>query len=494
MEAGTGFWGWFAHMIPFILLAGSFAYSLPAALHAIMTKDQVAAAVGWVGIIMLSPVIGATLYYCFGINRMRRRWRRHNRTGPPRDVWSREVARAAHLDDLVIDTRLGDGLSPFPMTTGNMIQPLWGGGQAYAAMIAAIDAAQSSIALQSYIFDTGAVGERFRRALCAAHARGVAVRVLFDAVGARYSIPTMAAKLAKDGIPVARFLDNYFIWHLPYANLRNHRKIMIVDGRVAFAGGMNIRNEFDRADPDKPDALDTHFRIQGPLVEQLMLVFEEDWFFTTKEKLGGLPWYPEHDTPPPPARADDEAGNRHRNALARAVPSGPDARYPANMLLMMGAIAGATRRVMICTPYFLPNQELIAIIKLAARRGVRVDVIVPERSNLRLVDMASRAQLPALLAYGCRAWKVRGPFDHSKIMVVDDEYAIVGSSNFDTRSLRLNFEFDMEVYHRGLVAELCARLDTKMEQAREETVSSLHNRHFLRRVVERCVWLFSPYL
>lgn len=477
---------------PYMLIVASFSYSLPAAFHAVMTKEQVPAAVGWTAIIFLSPFIGASLYYCFGINRISRRWRRLNRVGPSKAVSAREAVNEGIREDLPVDTRLGDSISPFPMTTRNRIQPLWGGREAYPAMIDAIEKAEKTIALQTYIFDTGKVGTRFRTALREAKARGVEIRVLIDAVGSRYSIPSMAGKLKRDGLNVARFLNNYFTLNLPYANLRNHRKVMIVDGAVAFTGGMNIRDEFDMPDGEKKCARDTHFKIEGLLVEQLLAVFEQDWFFTTKEKLDPILWYKPH---PAPAMGVDEAdGEVMDRAIARAIPSGPDTHQPRNLLMMMGAIASARNQIIICSPYFIPNPELIAAIQLTAQRKVQVDIIVPERSNLRMVDMAANAQLHQLISYGCRVWKTEQPFDHTKMMIVDDEYAYIGSSNLDTRSLRLNFELDVEIYQRELVAALRKYMEQEIGRARQETLASLKGRSYVRRLLERIVWLFSPYL
>lgn len=497
----TGF-DW-QHYWPHVVLATSIVVGVAAALHAAMTKDDVRAAIGWVGVIVFSPIFGALLYLLAGINRIRRSQvsqrrhaaeLRHARAAAasppapapepapsPAPAPAPPIQLAAVPVELASLRRLGDHVASFPLTDGNRVHLLDSGDEAYPAMLAAIAAAERSVALQSYIFDDDAVGRRFADALAAAKRRGVEVRVLIDAVGARYSRPPITRRLAEGGVTTALFMGNLIGFRLPYANLRSHRKVMVIDGAVGFTGGMNIRAEFMAGDGGPARSRDTHFHVEGPVVAQLATAFSQDWYFTTEERLGGPAW-----AAATAARAD--------GVSARIVPSGPDRNLSSNHTIIMGALAVARERVRIASPYFIPDLQLVGALTVAARRGIAVDVVIPAANNLPLVDHAMTAQLDQVVRAGCRVWRAEGMFDHSKLMAVDGAWAYVGSSNLDSRSLRLNFELDLEVYDAALATAVEARIDAQIAGARAETMETLKARSFPIRVRNRAVWLASPYL
>jgi len=471
---------------PHLFFVLSTIAGLAAAVHAAMTKDEVRAAIGWAGVAMLSPIFGAALYLVAGVNRVRRssvmRKRARTRRGRAADNEDSDSATLARLP-LASLARLGDNVSQFPLTFGNRVTPLVGGDAAYPAMIEAIRSAKKSIALASYIFDHDTAGLAFVEALAEAQARGVAVRVLIDAVGARYSKPPLPFLLRQRGIPSALFMGNIIMGlKLPYANLRSHRKILVVDGRIGFTGGMNIREHFLSSAMGEHTARDTHFRFEGPVVEHLLTVFAEDWHFVTRELLDGPIWF---------GRASPVAD---ADVAARAIPSGPDHTLESNHTMIMGALAAAERRVMICSPYFLPDQQLVGAFGVAARRGIEVDIVIPDTNNLRLVDYAMTAQLDQVIRRGCRVWRARGVFDHSKLMTVDGVWSYIGSSNLDPRSLRLNFELDVEVHDPKLASWIEAHISERMANAVPETLQSLAARPLVERRRTGGVWLPSPSL
>lgn len=494
------------HYWPHVVLATSIIVGVAASLHAAMTKDDVRAAIGWVGVIVFSPIFGAVLYLLAGINRIRRsqvsqrrhaaelRHARGSRTAAtpaaaaaPAPVQGPVAAPGSPIQlapvpaELASLRRLGDHVASFPLTDGNHVRLLDSGDEAYPAMLAAIAGAQRSIALQSYIFDDDAVGRDFAEALAAARRRGVAVRVLIDAVGARYSRPPITRRLAAGDVTTATFMGNLIGFRLPYANLRSHRKVLVVDGAVGFTGGMNIRAEFMAGEGGPARSRDTHFHVEGPVVAQLATAFSQDWYFTTEERLAGAEWAVA--TTPHPG-----------GVSARVVPSGPDRNLSSNHTIIMGALAVARERVRIASPYFIPDLQLVGALTVAARRGIAVDVVIPAANNLPLVDHAMTAQLDQVVRAGCRVWRAEGMFDHSKLMAVDGAWAYVGSSNLDSRSLRLNFELDLEVYDPALATAVEARIDAQIAGARAETMETLKARSFPIRVRNRAVWLASPYL
>lgn len=477
---------------PHILVALSIILGVPAAIHATMTKEEVRAAIGWVGVIMLSPVVGPMIYAIGGVNRIRRKTLNLSREGLLAAGWhhmaeydvSNEHMHVTYGGALAAMQRLGDTVGRCKLTSGNRISILSTGDEAYAAMLAAIDAAERSILLETYIFDRDKAGERFVVALSAAVARGVEVRVLIDAVGARYSIPSIVSELQRANVPTDVFNGNIVMGlRLPYANLRTHRKILIVDGSVAFTGGLNIRAGFCAEFAGEAAALDTHFRLSGPVVSDLFRIAYEDWRFSGGDDLSHEAW---QIAPPPDAPGD--------GMLARVVPSGPDKSLETNHRMLMGAVSVAKKHIHIMSPYFLPDRELISAIVTAARRGVEIDIVVPSSNNLKLVDLAMTAQFDQMLKHGCRIWRASGAFNHSKLTVIDGVWSYVGSSNIDPRSLRLNFEVDVEVIDPDFADLIDRRIAAALSQAEEVKLDELRARPFAQRLVERVTWLGSPYL
>lgn len=476
---------------PHLLGLLSLMLSAAVASHAAMTKDDVRAAIGWVGIIILSPVLGPLIYAVGGINRIRRASIvSHRKRGPgahplpePFAVSDTDVARVFGRRFAALKT-LGDKAARRYLTTGNAIAVLRTGDEAYAAMVAAIAAAQRTILLETYIFDRDPLGLRIADALIAAVGRGIAVRVLIDAVGARYSVPSIVGYLQKGGVPVDVFNGNIIVGlRLPYANLRTHRKLLIVDGQVAFAGGMNIRRDFASEFAGEAAAHDTHFRIEGPIVEDLFSVAAEDWRFASGEELAGETW-----------AITPQAASRGPAVVMRAVASGPDASIETNHKLLIGAFSVARTSIRIMSPYFLPDRELTSALVTAAQRGVAVDIVVPDVNNLVLVDRAMWAQFDQVLKDGCRVWRATGSFDHSKLLAIDGAWAYVGSSNLDARSLRLNFEIDLEVLDADFAGGVERRIDAVIAKARPVTLKGLQARPLPLRLLDRMLWLCSPYL
>jgi cardiolipin synthase len=362
------------------------------------------------------------------------------------------------------------------------VQPLVNGDEAFPAMLAAIESASHSISLVSYIFDNDASGEQFAAALGRAVKRGVAVRVLIDAAGTRYSSPPITRRLKSLQVPHARFLPASLFtpWRVATINLRNHRKILVVDGQTAFAGGMNIRHGNMLADHPKSPVQDLHFRIEGPVVTQLQDAFANDWAFATGEILDGSIWFPRL--------------RGHGKVIARVITDGPDADFEKARWMLLAALAEAQTSVQILTPYFLPDLALVSALNLAALRGVRVDIILPGKNNLPFVHWASRATWWQMLEHGCHVWLTPPPFDHSKLMVVDGHWMLLGSANWDARSLRLNFELNVECYGRDLAQAMAAIAGKKLLGAHEVTLAEVDARTVPGKLRDATARLFSPFL
>jgi cardiolipin synthase A/B len=467
----------------------SLLLSVLASLHLLLYKRNIRARIGWLGLVWLVPLLGVFLYSLFGINRIRRKANllraRTERVHLPISVPPKHSQQALQSleqsrGQLVGMVRMLDKVGTRPLVPGNTIRPLLNGEQSYPAMLEAIEQAKISILFVTYIFDNDAVGQQFAEALSQAHARGVEVRVMVDAAGLRYSRPTIERTLKEKGVPFAKFLPVSLPLRAPYINLRNHRKIMVVDGTIGFTGGMNIRQGHMLSSSSTALVQDIHFTLQGPVVAHLAEVFAEDWAFSTSEKLSGEQWFPEQ--------------KLRGTSLARGIADGPDEDIDQILWTFHGAIASATSSIRIVSPYFLPDSSLIFALNVAALRGIQVDIVIPEFSNILIVQWAMRAHLNQLLGNGIRIWMTPPPFDHAKLMVVDNMWSLFGSANWDPRSLRLNFEFNVECYEQELAEQLNILIETRIQQARMLTKEELHNDPWWIRIRDSAAQMFVPYL
>lgn len=444
------------------------------AVHALLTKRDPRSALGWIATCWLLPFAGTVLYLLFGVNRVRTR---------ARQLRARSTAAGGGIDsqlpqDLATQlTRIGDAVTQRPRLPGNQVVALENGENAFPLMLAAIRAARHSVWLSTYIFETDAVGREFIAALAGAAARGAQVHVLVDGIGEWYSWPHAVRLLRRAGVRAARFLPPRLAMPVFALNLRNHRKLLIVDGETGFVGGMNIGGrEVGKAHQRR--MADLHFHVRGPVVSQLAECFAVDWQFAAGETLA----------PPPVARAD--AGD----CVCRVITEGPDEDADKLLFVILGAIAAARRQVLIMTPYFIPPPELTAALQTAALRGVEVCLVLPERSNLRYVDWATQRWLPPLLERGIEVWLQPPPFSHTKLVIVDGAYAQIGSANIDPRSLRLNFEIAVEVYDDTVCAQLSKYVLSARTHAARLPAGPFPGQSLAGRVRDSLFWLLSPYL
>ena len=474
------------------------AGSVAVTTHVLLRRATPTSAAAWIGLAWLAPGIGAVLYVLLGVNRIARRGRRLRRH--PVDAPEAHACSVIDPPHLAPLGRAGAALTGRPLLAGNGVRLLHHGEAAYPAMLAAIAAARHSIALSSYIFRHDATGRRFIAALTAAQARGVAVRVLIDGIGGGWLGARTWRALRRAGVPTARFLHSHMPWRMPLLNLRSHRKLLVVDGAIGFTGGINIGDE-NLEQPGRPPRRslvrapssllprrrrgirDTHFRLDGPVVGQMMAAFAEDWEFVTNEALRGPLWFP-----PDATALAHTAGT----ALARVATSGPDHDLECIKLLMMSAVTAARTRIRIVTPYFLPDDALATTLALAALRGVRVEILVGARSDSRVLDWAMRDGLLAMVEAGCVVLWSAPPFNHTKLMTVDGAWCLIGSANWDRRSLRLNFELDVELHDRAATAQIDALINATPR--RLATLRELRDRPLAQRLRDAAARLLLPYI
>ncbi|WP_020180782.1 phospholipase D-like domain-containing protein [Methylopila sp. M107] len=441
-----------------------------------LNKRDVRAAIGWIGVAWLSPFLGAALYLGFGVNRVHRKARRlrglkqtYGGDGELRDPAETPRER--------LQVAVG-AITGFDLQQADVDQILHSGDEAYPRMLAAIAGAQASVALSTFIFRLDEPGRKFIDALVAAHKRGVEVRVLIDGMGGGFFRSAAYRALRAEGVPAARFLHSVWPWRMPLLDLRLHKKALIVDGRVAFVGGLNIAAENLVSAPADARVRDAHFRVVGDVVRQIADGFDDDWAFATREDTSDI------SRPASRAQASGE--------VARAIASGPDQAVGQLTMVLLSAISSAQRSIRIATPYFLPDEQLLTALSLASFRGVDVRLVTPAKNNHPWIAWATRAHIRPLLESGCSLYHSPPPFDHSKLMTVDEEWSLIGSANWDARSLRLNFELAIEVYDREFSGRVSALIDEKC--AAPVRLSDIDGRLFVTKLRDATIRLALPYL
>ncbi|MBN2644514.1 MAG: cardiolipin synthase [Desulfuromonadaceae bacterium] len=474
-----------ASLIWILLLYG---FSVLAVIHILLNKQDPRAALGWIAVCLGLPGFGAFGYWLLGCNRIRTRARSWQSSGSGIHLpanWETLHAEPAVLrppfqtQNYTLLRQLSDEVTRRPLVDGNRVDPLFNGEQAYPAMLEAIEQATKTICLSTYIFDTQETGRSFAASLIRAAQRGVEVRVLVDALGELYTWPRVRGQFRSTSVRFALFLPFSLSRRGLHTNLRNHRKLLIVDGQTGFTGGMNISRRHCVQSPGRRQpVVDVHFQIRGPVVSQMHEAFLEDWHFTTGEMFQQLhPLAPTDGT-----------------SLCRGVSAGPNEEYEKLVWIISGALSCARRRVAIMVPYFIPDQAMIVALCGAALRGVVVEIILPERNNLPFVAWASRASFEQLLQYGVRIAYQPGPFNHSKLVLMDEHYALIGSANLDPRSLRLNFEFNLEVYDEDLNRQLQQYFDQVLSTCEPVTCRSMQQRRLPLKLRDSFFRLFTPFL
>lgn len=455
---------------------------MSAAIHALLHKRNPGAAFSWIIVSIFIPFFGPLFYYVFGINRIRRKAAKL-KSGIDFTYPGLDRQKASFIADLYEVNpsfqplcALSEAITHQPLLKGNHIQTLKNGEEVYPAMLADIHQAQKTIYLSSYIFDTDSIGSEFIEALAEACTRGITVKVLIDSYGETFQLPWASTLLKRKKVPVACFLPIFPVLRI---NLRNHRKILLIDGKIAYTGGINIseRHMANNIHNHKR-VIDIHFRLTGPIVRQIEHIFASDWYFTTGEHFVPDPFWP------------PQSGE----ILCRTIIDGPDNDIDTYIETLISAFNAAKKRICIMTPYFIPPQIIIASLNAAALRGVKIDIVLPSRTDNPYIGWATQRILWELLRRKVNVYYQPPPFVHSKLILVDDYYAQIGSVNMDTRSLRLNFELAVEVYNQETGVLIQHYIDESICRAAVVNLADIENRPLLIKIRDAAAWLLSPYL
>ena len=369
-------------------------------------------------------------------------------------------------------------LAKMPFTTGNDAEVLIDGEATFASIFAGIEKARDYVLVQFYILRDDRIGRELQERLLERVRAGVRVYILYDEIGSHQLPRRYVRQMREAGIRIESFHTVGGRANRFQINFRNHRKIVVVDGRHAWVGGLNVGDEYLGRDPKIGFWRDTHVHVQGPVVQAAQIAFLEDWHWACDE-LPTLNWDPQ----PSPTGACREV---------LALPSGPADDLETCTLFFVAAINAATSRLWIASPYFVPDEQFITAVQLAALRGVDVRILTPKNSDNPLVGLSIWSYLEELEEVGVRFFQYTRGFMHQKVTLIDDRYCTIGTANFDNRSFRLNFEITMAVSDLQTAAQVRAMLEADLANSQRITAADLRNRSFAFRFLVRAARLASP--
>jgi len=464
-----------------------YAFALFLIPRIILERRHPSATLSWMLSIALLPLIGVPLYYLIGVRRIRRHIRAKIATV---SSLSSPLDHRIRPEDLPTPSAEQCGMvlkatgTPPPIA-GNRVTFLSSGDEAYDAVMSLIGKAKDHIHAQFFILDADVIGKRFIQALAARAREGVRVRLLLDAVGSWRALRRVVRPLRAAGGEVAEFLPAIPLQRRGSAHLRNHRKLLIADGRSAFTGGMNIGKKYMGPRIAKGQWKDVSVLIEGPALYDLQALFLDDWAFATEETEPFGEFFPaqpnrEGGTPPP--------------CILQVAASGPDRTAHPIYQGVFTAFTSARRRLWLETPYFVPDEGISAALRNAALRGVDVRLIVPASSDLRIVSFAGRSYFEELMAVGIRIFLYLPTNLHAKLLLIDDDVGVVGSPNVDIRSFFLNFELGVFLYDPPQIEALAAIFHDDLLQSEEIDLTGFSRRPRALRLMEDTCRILSPLL
>lgn len=447
--------------------------------HVLLYKRDTRSALGWIMACIFIPFGGPIAYFFFGINRVRSRARNLKRRlfKIGYEVGLARVIPKGHFAKGI--RSVGYHITGAELSLGNRIEIFHNGEEAYPAMLEAIKQAKKQILLTTYILKTDNTGKLFVNALSEAVNRGVDVKVLIDGIGELYSWPKASLLLTKQHVSVAKFMPPSLFPPNIYLNMRNHRKMLVIDNELAFAGGMNISDDNISLTNKSRKITDIHFSFHGSFANDLSNLFYDDWLLATGEQLSSVIKTSLSNTGGTPCRV---------------IPDGPGEDMDFLSLTIQAVMSTASESIEIMTPYFIPSRELISSLQSAALRGVRVRIVLPEKNNLFYIHWANRNTLSELLQLNIEVFYQPAPFCHAKLLCIDHEYCMVGSANLDPRSLRLNYEVGIEIFSEKVNTTIRTHFDDVISKSTSLNRFELENRSIPIRLRDSLVSLLSPYL
>jgi cardiolipin synthase len=481
------------YWITITLLALDWAIRIVLGIRVVMRRGTVGFTLAWLSVILLLPLLGAAIYLLFGERRLgTRRARRIAELREPYTRWLKGISEDFPCNDSGLPLASGNlrklarGTIGIPALPGNTLELIDDPDDFFDGLVADIDAAKSSVHLQFYIWEPGGRAGDVVQAMMRAVERKVDCRVLVDDVGSADFINHESFRLLKaSGVKIVTMLDVGVVRAVfQRMDLRNHRKIAVIDGEIGYAGSQNLADpRLFKQDEDVGEWVDAMARMTGPAVEALQLILLADWEFETYEGI-------EHMAERFDLRRNQPTGD----AVVQVVPSGPGLPQSAIQELILTAIYGAQHELILTTPYFIPDDAMLKALTSAAVRGVEVTLVVPFKPDGHLVKLASQAYFEELLEQGIRIAQFRGGLLHTKAISVDGEVAMFGSVNLDMRSFYLNFEISLLVYSGAFTGNVRALQERYLKSSSLLTLEGWRKRPVLLRLSQQLAQLLSPLL
>lgn len=455
-------------------------------------------ATAWLFIIYLIPFFGLSLYFIFGVKRRKRKMFNQKLTDDQKALenYNKKYAKDSieTIRDLQPKLKQFHGLSKMiyqdsgsRLTTKNQLQLLQNGEVKFPQLIKDLQAAEKTIHIEYYTFKFDHIGQKIYDVLIEKAKQGVTVRFIYDDYGSLGIDKKTVKKMRSYGIEAFPFSEIRLFAFTDRLNYRNHRKIVVIDGEIAYLGGINVADDYtndDNRGEIKRYWRDTHVRIQGHAVAYIQNVFMNDWNFCAKQNL----------------EIENELGNnlehleKDGQELVQVVFSGPDSSQPTILHSILAAVHAARSEILITTPYFIPNQSLLKALKIAVMGGVKVKLLVPETSDSKVVDAAAQSYYFELLQVGVEVYKYTKGFVHAKTMVVDGFLTVLGTANFDERSFELNFEVNVLVFDESFAGQLVESYANDLKHAKQITIESWERRSPIKIFIEKLARLISPIL
>jgi cardiolipin synthase len=497
-----GLWDDLQDWLPYLIVILNICLTVGTLTWVLMTKTDSTSAVAWCLLVIFAPFLGSLMFLIFGyqhVSRPLRRKRLHKQQfklpaylarqaapGPaPAAGPAREEACEATLEEGLC--RLAQRFDGYPVTRGNKVALYHEGRPAYDAMLEAIRGARHHIHMETFIFQPDETGCEFLEAFTRKAKEGVRVRLVYDAMGSLRLHQSRLREFRAAGARACAFLPLDPLRRRSQVNMRNHRKILVVDGRVAFVGGLNVGDEYLGKVPRFGFWRDTHFRLEGPAVHDVQRVFVEDWDFASGERVRD--W------------EEGERGRQYFPALegegdcpVQVIESGPDREMKAIREIYFAAILSARQRLWIASPYFVPDAGLRDALRLAGYRGVDVRYLGQCYPDKWVPHFAARYYWSEMLAAGVKVYQYTRGMMHSKVVLVDGKWASVGTANLDNRSLHLNFEVNCLFYQPQVVADLDAAFVRDLGHSVRLDRTVYAQRPFAGRLLENASRLLSPIL
>ncbi|MDD2411593.1 MAG: cardiolipin synthase [Bacteroidales bacterium] len=453
-------------------------------------------ALAYILFIILIPFVGMIFYLFFGVNYRKRKL--YSRKIVEDEALRQEILyQARNYSEQVIHSgllssdyhnmaRFIQNTSTSPLTGNNSLKLLLNGEQKFPVLLEALENAKSHIHLEYYIYENDETGNSIADMLIKKAQEGIEVRFMYDDFGSHALGKNFIKRLEENGVQTAPFYKIKWYTFASQLNYRNHRKIIVIDGKKSFIGGINISDRYRNEVPKKDNLYwrDTHLMIDGPSTFYLQYLFLCDWNFSAKNKLQFKPdYFPNY---PEEVAIEEE--------LVQIVSSGPDSKLPVIFYSMMKAIGSAKKQVLMTTPYFIPGESLMDSLIIAAKSGIEIILLIPGVSDSMFVNSAARSYYTELLRQGVRIFEYQKGFVHAKVLIVDDVLSVVGSANLDYRSFDLNFEVNAMLYSKSVTDKLKKSFYNDLEHSREINPTDWLNRPKYIHLYEKMLRLFAPIL